>query len=136
MLLDASRSHGIGILVELRAKGHKGPPRARFEFEFEGSQEKLRAVKPSHPENIGESQDWLALSLKAPITSSVGGCVSFFASSPTAHVQPLGCPYPCPFRCEIHGPQHGNRKTNPEVCVRVLILPDDHDFAGSMRAGS
>ena len=27
MLLDASRSHDIGILVELRAKGHKGPPR-------------------------------------------------------------------------------------------------------------
>ena len=88
MLLGASGSHDIGILIELRAKGHKGPPRpAVCGLKFVGSQEKLRAVNPSsswqlqsQPSgDIGESRGWLSLSLEVPIASGAG-FVSFFAS--------------------------------------------------------
>ena len=50
-------------------------------LKFAGSQEKLRAVKPSrgHPGNIGETHDWASLSLKVFIASRVG-CASFVAS--------------------------------------------------------
>ena len=131
MLLDASRSHDIGILVESRDKGHKGLPR----FEVSGSQEKLRAVKPSrgHPGNIGESHDWLSLSLKVSIASRVG-CVSFFSSLPTAQI--AGLPLPVPIQVRNPRPAAWKSQKIPEVCIRVLILPDNHDFAGSIRAGS
>ena len=81
-------------------------------FKFQGSQEKLRAVKPSrgHPGSIGESHDWLSLSVKVSIASRVG-CVAFFSSLPTP--KSLGCPYPCCFRRDW--PQMPRRETAADV---------------------
>ena len=47
-----------------------------------------------------------------------------------------GLPLPVPIQVRNPRPAASNsQKNNPEVCIRVLILPGNHDFAGSIRAG-
>ena len=81
MLLDASRSHATGILVEFCAKGHNGLH--RFESGTAARDAVKREAQSPASGNIGEFHDWLVTLSEGPYCSH--DCsVGFVESSPSA----------------------------------------------------
>ena len=131
MLLDASRSHDIGILVGLRDKGHKGL--LRFQFCRVASEAAGREAQ-TWPSGEHRGNPRLALSLSEGLHCLQSWLC--FVLCIIAYRAIAGLPLPVSIQVRNPRPAAWKSQKIPEVCIRVLILPDNHDFAGSIRAGS